>query len=343
VLIIEYEPIAFPERFGQPLSEPDKLRCSWAELVWATMMAGRQNLRYVIQPDTYSYLELVYRATTLYENLQAAEYRPGLWGPADTALLQSPAYRGLDPAQKAIISYLLGLGVAKLFSAKLLGVGWLSHGDSYQQRLEPESLPEFRPDFIGLHPELGWLVMEVKGRSHWLDRRVLHRAKKRAQQLGTIGGRKASLQIGFCSYFAGKDRTLKVYLEDPPIAESPVGAGDLVLSPQDYLLNYYHLLLSLLSSDYGGAAVSIPYGQRTYRVKRLEEADLRLGLDEQVYTMVQSSKKPPMKALLQTLAALPAPEEGDEEQVAIARDGVYLQLGQRWHPERMALPPGERS
>jgi hypothetical protein len=342
MLIIEYEPLSFPERFGQALSGPDKLRCSWAELVWATLMAGQKSLRYVIQPETYAYLELVYRGVTLYENLQAEEYRPGLWGPGDTAVLQSPAYRALDPAQKAIISYLLGLAVAKLFVAKLLGVGWLSHGDTYQQRLDPEVLPEFRPDFIGLHPELGWLVMEVKGRSHWLDRRVLHRAKKRAQLLATIGGRKAGLQIGLCSYFSGKDRTLKVYLEDPPVEEPPATAGDLALSPQDYCMNYYQLLLALLTSPYGDAAASIDYAQRTYRVKRLTEADITLGLDEQVYKLLQAEKRVSIKGLLEVLTALPAPEEGDEEQVALGQDGVYLRLGNRWHPERMALPPAER-
>lgn len=342
MLIIEYEPVAFPEQFGRRLSEADKLRCSWAELVWAVVTAGQQSLRYVIQPGTYAYLELVYRSTALYETLQAAEYRPGLWGPGDTALLQSPAYRLLDPVQKAIISYLLGLAVAKVFAAGLLGVTWLSHGDSYQQPLEPEALPASRPDFIGLHRSLGWVVMEVKGRSHWLDRRVIRRAKQRAQKLTGIGGQKPGLQVGFCSYFTGKDRTLKVYMEDPPVEEATT-EGNLALSPQSYLASYYQLLLSLLASGYGQSAAVITYGGRAYRVKHLAEADMTLGLDEQVYSLLEAPRGLRPKALLEALAEERAPEEGDEEQVALGRDGVYIRLGARWHPERMALPPAERA
>jgi hypothetical protein len=343
VLIIEYEPVAFPEKFGRRLSEPDKLRCSWAELVWAVTTAGQQSLRHVIQPGTYAYLELVYRSTTLYESLQAAEYRPGLWGPGDTALLQSPAYRLLDPVQKAIISYLLGLAMAKVAASSLLGIAWLSHGDNYQQPLEPEALPVGRPDFIGLHRNLGWVVMEVKGRSHWLDRRVIHRAKQRAQKLTGIGGQKPGLQVGFCSYFAGKDRTMKVYLEDPPVEAAPTAEGNLALSPQSYLSDYYRLLLALLSSEYGESSSVVTYGNRRYRVKHLVEADMTLGLDEQVYNLLETPRSFRPKALLDVLAEEQAPEEGDEEHVALGRDGIYVRLGERWHPERMALPPAERA
>jgi hypothetical protein len=306
-------------------------------------MAGQQSLRYVIQPGTYPYLELVYRTTMVYENLQAAEYRPGLWGPGDTAVLQSPAYRGLDPAQKAITSYLLGLAVAKLFAARLLGVAWLSHSDSYRQPLEPEAVPEARPDFIGLQRELGWLVMEVRGRSHWLDRRVLRKAKRRAQGVTDVGGRKPGLYVGLCSYFSGKDRTLKVYLEDPAGEESPVINRNLELSPRSYLASYYRLLLSLLSSDYGPPAAAVTYGNRSYLVKHLAEADLQLGLDEQIYRLLQSMDKAVPKALLEAVAEERAPEEGDEEYVALGRDGIYIRLGDRWRPEQMALPPGERN
>ena len=148
MLIIDYAPNAFPPEFGPKLAQPDQLRCGWPDLVWAGLTVGRRNLRYVIQPDTYGYFEIVYRSTILYTNLQAADYRPGLWGPLDTRVIQSPAYRDVEPTEKSAISYFLSLTLAKLFAEKLLDVPWLLHVDTYAQQLPTKLTP--LPDLIGL-------------------------------------------------------------------------------------------------------------------------------------------------------------------------------------------------
>ncbi|MCB0179215.1 MAG: hypothetical protein KDI62_13360 [Anaerolineae bacterium] len=334
VLIIEYAPNAFPEKFGPKLTRPDQLRCAWPDIIWAGLTVGRRNLRHVIRPDTYAYFEIVYRSTMLYTNLQAADYRPGLWGPLDTHIIQSPAFRELDAPEKSANSYYLSLTLTKLFVEKLLATPWLLHLDTYAQSLA--QLPSPSPDLVGLGKNTKWLVAEAKGRSNWLSRRTLRRLKSRSQAL--IAGQKPALLIGLACYFTAQNKILKAYLEDPVVntgSESP----NLALTPKAYLTSYYALLFDLLQADYGGAPVFETYQDRTFRLKAIPEADLHIGLDEQIFQRLAGDDF----SLERFFASRRrAPQIEATEQITVGSDGVYVSLGERWSPTRMHLPPPER-
>ena len=102
MLIIAYEPVAFSQDSGARLVQPDHLRCSWSELVWAAVTVGRSNLRHVVRPETYPYLELLHRSSMIFENLQAADYRPGLWEPADPLAMTRAEGVRFDPGQPPV-------------------------------------------------------------------------------------------------------------------------------------------------------------------------------------------------------------------------------------------------
>jgi hypothetical protein len=283
----------------------------------------------------------VQRVTSLYAYWQAADYRPGLWGPADTHLQQSPAYQHLGPAEKSAVSYFLGLTAAKLFAQKLLHVPWLLHLDSYSRDRQADHTRKL-PDLLGLDKKLTWLVLEAKGRSNWLNQRVVKKAKQQAQTLTRIAGRQPGLQVGFCSYFTGITKTFKVYLVDPPVEDKYSNGHNLDLTPKTYLSTYYGLIFEFLTAEYRETATSITHGNHTYRVKNIAEADLRLGLDEQIYALLQSGDKSLSKNLITGLSGVTSPSNEDEAQTTLGHDGVYVQLGDSWRDDKMYLPPAER-
>lgn len=334
MLIIEYAPNAFPDKFGPRLARPDRLRCAWPDVVWAGLTVGRRSLRHVIRPDTYPYFEIVYRSTILYTNLRAADYRPGLWGPQDTPVVQSAAYRDVDPSEKSAISYFLSLATAKLFAEKLLDVSWLLHVDTYARHLPAHPLP--LPDLIGLDSDAKWLVVQAKGRSHGLNRRMVHRMKQRTQP--RIADQKPELLVGFASYFTAQSKILKAYLEDPPVTTDN-RSSSLALDPKTFLSGYYALLVDLLTADYGPPSFLESYGERTFRLKAIDEADLRIGLDEQIYQRLRGGDF----SLERFIASRRrAPRIETTEQISVGGDGIYVGLGERWSPTRMHLPPADR-
>ncbi|MFC1976405.1 hypothetical protein ACFLXQ_08395 [Chloroflexota bacterium] len=341
MLIIDYNPVEFPEKFGAALARPNTLRCTWSDLVWSAITVGRKHLQYVIRPETYAYFELVHRATSLYAYWQAADYRPGLWGPADTHLRQSPAYQHLGPAEKSANSYFLGLTAAKLFAEKLLNTPWLLHVDTYSRHIEAD-LSWKLPDLVGLDRQLAWLVLEVKGRSNWLDQRVVKKAKQQAQTLTRIAGCQPGLQVGFCSYFTGITKTFKVYLVDPPVKDKLGNGNNLDLTLETYLSAYYGLVFDTLTAEYGGESTAVTYRKHTYRVKSIAEADLQLGLDEQIYALLQSGDKSLSKNMATGLSDVTSPSDEDEAQTTVGYDGIYVRLGDSWRDDKMYLSPAER-
>jgi hypothetical protein len=343
VLIIDYTPVDFPTHLGATLTKPNSLRCNWADLVWAAITVGRQNLSHVIQPGVYSYFEIIYRTTILYANLQAASFQPGLWGAADTHLIQSSAYEDLDPSEKSAISYFLGLTTAKLFAEKLLGTPWLMHLDTYSQSLTSPPPRGRRPDLVGRDRQSKWIVIEAKGRSNGLDKRAVEVAKGQATALAQIAGQKPRLHVGLSSYFFSKDKILKAYIQDPSPADDSDNSFGLDIGPESFMKNYYGLLYEVLLSEYGGAIDTETHGNRTYRMKRINEADLSIGLDEQVFEIIQNSDMPVLRRLVDVLSDVSLPQDELDSQVAVGRDGIYVRLGPHWGDDRMYLPPAERT
>jgi hypothetical protein len=93
-------------------------------------------------------------------------------------------------------------------------------------------------------------------------------------------------------------------------------------------------------AKYGSPPTTLNHNSRVYRVKHLPEADMHIGLDEQVCALVEAGN--PLTDLLQMLpAAAPSSAESDSHLI-VGNDGVYVQLGPSWRDERMHLSPEER-
>jgi hypothetical protein len=283
-----------------------------------------------IHPGDYPYLELLTRITHLYTHLQAADYRPGLWGAMDTHLVQSPIYQMLGPAEKSTVATFVGFVMAKLFADRLLDIPWLFKFD----------VDSRATGMFGLNREFQWVTPGVKGRSNRLEQRLVKKAKKLTRQV-TIGGRPPQQRVAFFSYFTAVSKTLKAYLVNLPFTAHDSNLN-VDIEPDTFLHSYYALIFDFLTTDYGGKAEAVTAAARAYRVKRIPEADVQIGLNEQIYQLMQTQDSRFSRKLVNDMIET-TPQDQTEPHTMIGPDGVFIRLDEAWGENRMHLPPEERN
>jgi hypothetical protein len=346
MITIEYVPIGFPSSFGSNLAEQNCLYCSWSDIVRAGVTVGRKNWLHVVQHQKYSYFEMVYRAALIYANLKATVSFLPFYKPLDTFLIQSSAYEGLDPSEKSAISYFLGLTASELFAEKLLGVSWLMHLDVYGNKFDFKTLTDHRPDLVGVDSSNRWVVIEAKGRSNNLDKRVMQDAKRQAQSLIKIAGKKPFLHVAIASYFSSRNNALKIYAKDPPVEYEQ--GFELDISSSDYFTTYYSPIVDFMQSGQRQFEEVTTFQDRRFLIRRLDEADLWIGFDEKYYQLlIMADTQDISKELLALSRELSRftfidPLERSHQEISIGPDGIYLRLGNSWVDDQMLLEPQDR-
>src|SRR3954451_15677139 len=121
-LRISYEATDFPPASG--LNGHRSLNPTWDEVLWATMTVGKAQ-RDVLRHGRYSSADLVHRIACMYAYFDI-----------DGAgrMVRSPAFATLDPSEKGIASFYLGMAMAKLYADKVLGIPWLMHISRYEAK-----------------------------------------------------------------------------------------------------------------------------------------------------------------------------------------------------------------
>ena len=118
-LRIPYEATDFPTTSG--LNGPGGLSLTWDEVLWATMTVGKAR-RDVLRHGRYSSADLLHRLACMYAYFDVQSGR----------MVHSRAFTTLDPSEKAIASFYLGMAMAKLYADKVLGIPWLMHIIRYE-------------------------------------------------------------------------------------------------------------------------------------------------------------------------------------------------------------------
>lgn len=291
---------------------------TWGELVWAALSVGKAEAIHLVRFGIYSGFELLYRAAMIYANLRV--------GTGDT-LQATKAFDSLDPSEKGAMSYFFGLATAKLLAEKRLGISWLMHLDVYRSQLNPLILRrgKAKPDLLGADSSGNWVVIEAKGRSGVMPAKVMARAKSQTANLLSVSGKAVSLGIAHGSYFSR--RRLAVRWIDP----RPRRRGArLELDRVTFDAAYYAPIRRLLDEDRPSHIVSVQ--GRLCRLVTAPELDLRLGLTV--------SQEPHAPIGEQNSVTSPSGPEISSEYVG--GDGIAIQLGPSWLPERMQLEPSDR-
>ena len=204
-LWIDYESEGFP---AHKKISSGTLCTSWEDLIWAAITVGRPSKFDVFKHDGASWFECVFRWATIHMAVEED------WS---GRLKRTVAFKALDPTEKGMISYFLGMTLCKLFSARLLNIEWLLHLDVFGQDLNTHVLGRSRPDLVGKDCAGKWHSFECKGRSGSVSLWDKGRAKNQALRVIEVDGVRCGLHVGSFAFF--QSDILHFYWRDPEPAE----------------------------------------------------------------------------------------------------------------------------
>lgn len=155
-------------------------------------------------------------------------------------LCRTDAFAALDPTEKGMVSYFLGMTLCKLFASRLLLAPWLLHLDVFRSVINPVTLGRSRPDLVGEDIDGNWHAFESKGRSSVPSSADKAKAKAQARRLVSVNRRNCSLHVGSFAFF--RRDVLEFYWRDPePNSEEPIGLP----SPEEEWRYYFEPAFSL--------------------------------------------------------------------------------------------------
>ncbi len=310
---INYNSRNFPNHLGPLFRGNNNIIFSPQELFWSAITVGRANFIDVISNGIYSEYEILYRASIIAANIAQT----------GSILVKSSAYNSLDPSEKGAVSYFLGLTFCKLLSNKLLKIPWLLHIDVYRNQFTRAGQAfgygssRVRPDMIGLDTRRRWTVMESKGRTNTFTQELLVHAKNQTRNLRKIGTDYPNLRVAVVTHFT--NGPLTVDWEDPEGYNDDY--FDLDTTADDYLLNYYKLIVSILSNN---QTIEIA-GFTLYTFTNIS---LTVGLDSRILEAYNSGKFSNIRAF-ETTQSQQFTELPNQNFYA-GPDGIIVGLGSNW-------------
>jgi len=237
---IDYQSQSFPGAYNLPRT--GTLGTSWDELLWAAITIGRPSTYHVFRHGPASFHEAIFRLSLVRMAVEQDWYG---------RLRRTGAFVALDPTEKGMVSYFLGMTLCKLFASRLLSTPWLLHLDVFRQWLNPLLLGRSRPDLVGENNNGIWYAFESKGRSSQPSRDDKLKAKLQAQRLVSVNSIPCSLHIGSFAFF--KSDLLEFYWRDPdPDTKEPIELPRL----NEEWRYYYELALSVASMPEESALAS---------------------------------------------------------------------------------------
>lgn len=304
-LRVPYESASFPP--GTVGNGSGELTVSWDDVLWAAVTVGRPNFCYVFRHANASQYEARFRWSLVRMALEQS-------GPRALRFRRTRAAASLDPTEKGAVNYFLGMTFCKLFSARLLGVPWLLHVDSFRPTLNLVLSGGSRPDLVG--EELGinrWHSFESKGRGTPPDDTTKKKAKRQATRLISVNGTPCSLHVGAITYF--KKDVLHFHWRDP----SPGDGKPIVVSVRSADWMHYYgpvvdLIRELQVADHAeGQDVLVD----------LHDLDMRIGMHHLVSRYLLSEQwELARRAAVDAAQAL--------RQDGFQPDGLFVRAGSTW-------------
>ena len=215
-----------------------ELSVTWDDVVWAAVTIGRPSLYYVFARGKPSIYEAIFRWSLAKMTIERRLGHP-------PRFVRTDAARNLDPTEKGMANYFLGMTVCKLLADKFLGTPWLLHLDVFRRHLDIEIRGRSRPDLIGQSTHTSeWHGFECKGRVSNPGPAEKAKAKEQAVRVKSVDRARCSLHIAAITYF--RNEVLSFYWCDPPSpedGEDPIH----VLLPDDAWQYYYGLIAEVVA------------------------------------------------------------------------------------------------
>lgn len=200
-LRLDYQSLDFPASYT---FRSGTLLTSWDEILWAAITIGRPSIYHVFRHGQASFHEAIFRLSLI-----RMAFEQGWNG----YLHRTAAFAALDPTEKGMVSYFLGMTLCKLFASRLLATPWLLHLDVFRPALSAVTLGRSRPDLVGEDISGNWHAFESKGRASVPSSADKVKAKAQAQRLVSVNGQPSRLQVGSFAFF--RSDVLEFYWRDP--------------------------------------------------------------------------------------------------------------------------------
>lgn len=209
----------------------DVLCVTWDDILWSAITLGRPSWDHVLQHGMSSINEIHFRLSLVNMALESR---------GDT-LYRSKAVTHLDPTEKGMINYFIGMIFCKLFSTMLLDTPWLMHLDVWRHELDIKVSGSLRPDLVGEDSiTKRWSVFESKGRARPPSKHVKKNAKEQTKGVISVMGSSCSLRVAAITYYVGD--ALNFYWSDPPPSEDE--SDHIELPYIDNLWQHYYSLVA---------------------------------------------------------------------------------------------------
>ena len=232
LLSIPYQSEGFPDNAIKGGNVRDELSVTWGDILRSAITVGRPGWYYVFRHGKPSTYEAIFRWSLVKMALENSD--------CPRFLNRTKAARDLDPTEKGMVNYFLGMTFCTLFSSILLETPWLAHLDLFRPKLSGS-----RPDLVGYNRRMNQLyIFECKGRSSRPYHDVKDKAKKQAMRIASVDGISCTLRVAAITYFAND--MLNFYWCDPPPSEDEGDQIELQID-NDVWQHYYGLVAELIA------------------------------------------------------------------------------------------------
>ena len=294
-LEIRYVSESFPHTVANGTAS---LFTTWGDLHWAALTVGRPPHFHLFRHGIPSFHEAIFRLSLLRMSVEQDHLGH---------LRQTAAYAALDPTEKGMVSYFLGMTLCKLFADKLLQTSWLMHLDVFGAAYAAAWTGKSRPDLFGDDLSGRWHAFESKGRSAPPSKEDKDKAVIQAQRLISIGPHKCDLHIGSFAYF--RKGVLEFFWRDPD--EKPKNPIRLP-EPKDEWRHHYQPALSL-ADEPDSPAFAL---ERTL-------ADVTVKIHPRIMALLRQERWAEARAMAKKLGKRFSKE-------GYHRDGIKVSAGESW-------------
>ena len=304
LLTVPYQSEGFPLNTVKLGNTKRDISVTWDALLWSAMTVGRPKRYYVIRHGESSIYELMFRYSLI---KMALENGPSL------ILRRTDTAKSLDPTEKGMVNYFVGMTFCKLFSSALLDAPWLLHLDVWRPRLDIKLSGRSRPDLVGHNSRTDqWYGFECKGRANRPGRSEITKAKDQARRIVCVDRKVCSLRVAAITYYV--DDMVHFYWCDPPRenAEDPI---NLPLT-NDVWQNYYGIVADLIANS--------ERDESGHMMATIEQCDIELGVHESVAGPLLERDWGRARS-----AALEAAEDLASD--GFHADGVRVHAGDSWY------------
>lgn len=262
-VMIPYQSEGFPVNTVKCGNGRGCLVVTLGDILLSAITIGRPNYLHVFKHGESSVYEAIFRWSLIKMALRTTNTR--------SFICLTNAAMDLDPTEKGMVNYFLGMTLCKLFSSRFLNTPWVLYHHVFRRLLNLEFIGRSRPDLVGVRANKLY-VFECKGRTIPPANSLKNDAKQQVRRV-SVNGIAFSLHVVAITYFF--EDVINFYWCDPPPPDDTNDHADLHI-PGDVWENYYGIVADLITPGEGRElTVPIERGRADgHWYARIEQCDL---------------------------------------------------------------------